>query len=182
MLIRTRPGLTLHLVRWSVCGFAVLASLALAGAAPAAGSEDPGAVDQYQEQVPTAGGSQGTGGTGGSGGAGGDSNPLSTQVKDDLYQAAGQDAALLEQVATSSSYGAPVKVAGSPSPGSTEFGKKRIGEDSGTSSAISDAMTAVGDGDDGHLGVLAVLLGLIAASGVTASAYRRKRTGPALKP
>jgi hypothetical protein len=181
MLIRMRSGLTLHLVKWSLCGFVVLASLALAGAAPAAGFEDPGAVDQYQEQVPTAGGSQDTGGTGGSGGTGGDSNPLSTQVKDDLYQAAGQDAALLEQVATSSSYGAPVKVAGS-SPGSTEFGKKRIGEDSGTSSAISDAMTAVGDGDDGHLGVLAVLLGLIAASGVTASAYRRKRTGPALKP
>ena len=96
--------------RRSIALLAALVVLVLTGSALAA---DPGLVDQYVEDIPTAGGTHHSGGSAGPTGSGGStagpttgSATLTPAVEDDL-KAAGKDGEKLKEVATSARYGAP---------------------------------------------------------------------------
>jgi len=122
-------------------------------------ADDPGLVDQYTEQVPTASGS--------SGGGGGSthSTPLPGNVRTQIYTSGGSDAKTLEKVATSSRYGAPtirpgleggLLAASSPGP-------------------LSAAVSAVSEGSDTRLIALFIALVVVAAIALGAAAARRAR-------
>ena len=94
----------------SIALLAALVVLVLTGSALAA---DPGLVDQYVEDIPTAGGTHHSGGSAGPTGSGGStagpttgSATLTPAVEDDL-KAAGRDGEKLKEVAASARYGAP---------------------------------------------------------------------------
>lgn len=154
------------------------------------------AVCQYVEQVPTAGGSKPTSGGRKS------VTPLSRAVKQRLYAKAGKDATLLEQVATSSDYGAPQ---GTPAkraaPKEKKSKKDRNSETSGDRSdldgaaaaaasedppsfgnALSASVDVVADGSNGRLIGLVVVLLAITGFALASAGYRarpaRQRTGP----
>ena len=147
-------------------------NVALAADAPPV-SDDAALLDQYVEQAPSAGGTNvGSGGGGGSGIGGGESgtalpDPVATQ----LVQAVGRDdAAALEEVATSSRLGAPqTKLAGRAA---NDPGPPNI---SGGDNVFSSAASVLeGGGGDSHLIALAVLLGLVTGSAILAAALRRR--------
>lgn len=144
----------------------LLAALVVTGSAFAT---DPGLVDQYVEDIPTAGGTHHSGGSAGPTGSGGSTAgtvngpaTLSTEVKNDL-KTAGEDGKKLEEVATSARYGAP---ATSPT--------AQIGDEPGAPSAFGAAASAVG-GDDGRMvGLFVALLAVTAAAVGIAAAGRRR--------
>lgn len=139
---------------------------ALAADAPPA-SDEAALLDQYVEQVPSAAGT--SGGSGGGGGSGpGLSDPVSTQ----LVQAVGRDdAATLEEVATSSRFGAPQTKLGARA--ANDPGLSNL---SGGDSVFSSAASVLqGGGGDSHLTALAVLLGLVTGSAILAATMRRRR-------
>ncbi len=151
----------------AVCVVGVNAALA-ADAPPT--SDEAALLDQYVEQVPSAAGT--SGGSGGSSGGGGGSGPgLSDPVGTQLVQAVGQEnAATLEEVATSSRFGAPqTKLAARAAndPGSSN----NSGDDNVFSSVAS---VLEGGGGDSHLTALAVVLGLVTGSAILAAALRRR--------
>jgi hypothetical protein len=148
------------------------ASLAWAGTAFAA---DPGLVDQYVEDIPTAGGTHHSGGSAGPTGSGGTTAgpsssasssgtpaALSTTVKRDLYRNAGKDAKTLEEVATSPRYGAP-SLSG-PVDGQLE---------PASPSTLDAAVTALGGDNFGPVGLLVGLLAT-AAVAIGAAVSRRR--------
>ena len=162
-----------------VAVLAAMATLSWAGSALAA---DPGLIDQYVEDIPTAGGTHhsggsagptgsggttaggtgaGTGATGGSTSSPSTSATLPSTVKTDLYKHSGKDAKTLEQIATSPRYGAP------PTHNSASVPEP---ESPGTLGAAASAL-----GGDGT-GVLGLLIGLaaIAAAAVAAATIRRR--------
>ena len=153
------------------------------------------AVCQYVEQVPTAGGSKPTSGGRKS------VTPLSRSVKQRLYAKAGKDATLLEQVATSSDYGAPQNKPAKPAaPKEKQSKKDRGSETSGDRSelegaaaaasedppsfgkALSASVDVVADGSNGRLIGLVVVLLAITGFALASAGYRarpaRQRTGP----
>jgi hypothetical protein len=137
-------------------GVLVALLVGLASAAPAMAGG--GLVDQYTEQVPTASGS--------SGGGGGPtySAPLAGSVRTQLYDNGGSDAKTLEQIATSSRYGAPrVTLAPDATLGSVSPGP------------LSAAVNAVTGGSDSRLVGLFVALMATAAVMLGAAAARRGR-------
>jgi hypothetical protein len=160
-------GLTRVLTpRRSIALLAAVVVLVLTGSALAA---DPGLVDQYVEDIPTAGGTHHSGGSAGPTGSGGStagpttgSATLTPAVEDDL-QAAGKDGEKLKEVATSARYGAPATA-------QTEGGVEL-----GAPSVLGAAASAVG-GDDGRMaGLFVALLAITAvAVGVSAAARRRR--------
>jgi hypothetical protein len=160
-------GLTRVLTpRRSIALLAALVVLVLTGSALAA---DPGLVDQYVEDIPTAGGTHHSGGSAGPTGSGGStagpttgSATLTPAVEDDL-KAAGNDGEKLKEVATSARYGAP---ATAQAQGGVELGAPGV---------LGAAASAVG-GDDGRMvGLFVALLAITAvAVGVSAVARRRR--------
>jgi hypothetical protein len=149
------PGVTLIYNR-RLIGVLVALLVGLASAAPAMAGA--GLVDQYTEQVPTASGSSGGGGPT-------YSAPLSGSVRTELYKNGGSDAKTLEQIATSSRYGAP-RITHSPD--------ATLG--SATSpNPLAAAVSAVTGGSDGRLIGLFIALLVTAAVMLGAAAARRGR-------
>jgi hypothetical protein len=142
---------------------------ALAADAPPV-SDDAALLDQYVEQVPSAAGTNG--GSGGGGGSGsGTGTGLPDSLGTQLVLAVGRDdATTLEEVATSSQFGAPqTNLAGRAAndPGSSNI--------SGGDNVFSSAASVLqGGGGDSHLAALAVLLGLVTGSAILAAALRRR--------
>ena len=87
--------------RWIVGAVVLLAFVSAGSAAAQTPPGDLSGVDQYTEQLPTGGGNVPTG-TGG-----GKTPPLRPSVKTDLRRFGGDDARLLETIATSPAFGAP---------------------------------------------------------------------------
>lgn len=137
-------------------------------------SDEAALLDQYVEEVPSAAGTHG-----GSGGGGGSGPGITDPVRNQLVQAVGQDdAATLEEVATSSQFGAPqtkLKTTEGASAGraTSDPGLPAV---SGGSVFSSAASLLEDGGGDSPLTALAVLLGLITAAAVIASATRRRQT------
>jgi hypothetical protein len=151
-------------IRCTVVSVAVLGVLAL----PAAAFADNGLIDQYIEDVPTAGGAHhpgaGSGGTGGSGTQAPTPPPatLSSAVQTKLDAKGGKDSDLLREIATSPSYGAPPETSGQvPTPAASP-------------DPLSAAVGAVTDGSDGRMvGLFVALLAVTAVSLGVAAARRR---------
>lgn len=143
----------------------VLVALAWSGTALAG---DPGLVDQYTEQVPTASGPKSTGHGGGGTGGTTYTAPLSSSVKTKVHRHGGKDAKTLEKVATSSRYGAPRIRPGLEAGPPTAASASSPG-------ALSAAVSAVTDGSDGRLVGLFVALLATAALMLGAAATRRGR-------
>jgi hypothetical protein len=141
-----------------------VAALVLTGSALAT---DPGLVDQYVEDIPTAGGTHHSGGSAGPTGSGGStagptSAPatLSSGVKSDL-KTAGKDGEKLEEIATSARYGAPATALSDLS---------RV--EPTAPSTLGAAASAVG-GDGRMVGLFVALLAVTAVSLGFAAARRR---------
>jgi hypothetical protein len=132
---------------------------------------DPGLVDQYVEDIPTAGGTHHSGGSAGPTGSGGSTAgpangpaTLSPEVKSDL-KTAGEDGRKLEEIATSPRYGAPPT---SPA--------AQLSDEPGAPSTFGAAASAIG-GDDGRIvGLFVALLAVTAAAVGIAAAGRRRRS------
>ena len=84
-------------------GLVVVLGSGLTWPAGSAWADDPSAVDQYREDIPTSAGSTHTGSSGGG------SSSLPSSVVKQVNQQGGSDAATITKVATSSAYGAPQK-------------------------------------------------------------------------
>ncbi len=153
-------------IRRTIVAVAVLGALAL----PAAAFAGNGLIDQYIEDVPTAGGAHHPGagtdssGTGDSGTQAPAAPPatLSSTVQTKLDAKGGKDSDLLREIATSPSYGAPPATAGQvPKPATSP-------------DPLSAAVGAVTDGSDGRMvGLFVALLAVTAVSLGVAAARRR---------
>jgi hypothetical protein len=149
--------------------------LALAAPGPAIADDPPRptdipAVSAYIELVPTSRGPK----QAGAGTARG--RPLGARIERLVRTQGGEDAALLERLATSPAYGAP----SSPTP-KTPASKIEPKESRPTSSgnALSAAIDAGGEGGARRLLVLLVLLTAVTAIiGVVAARRRRAPTSP----
>ena len=142
-----------------------VAALAWPGAAI---GQNGGLIDQYIEDIPTAGGahhpSGGSTGTGNSGTQAPAPPPatLSSAVQTKLDAKGGKDSDLLRQIATSPSYGAPPATSGQvPTPASSP-------------DPLSAAVGAVTNGGDGRMvGLFVAILAVTALSLGFAAARRR---------
>jgi hypothetical protein len=152
-------------VRQVVAVAAALGALAL----PNAAFGGNGLIDQYIEDVPTAGGTHhpgaGAGGTSGSGTSSptGPTVSLSGSVQTKLDKNGGDDAPLLNEIATSPSYGAPQETSGT------------VLTPTGSPDPLSAGVSAITDGSDGRmLGLFVALLAVTAGSLGFAAASRRR--------
>ena len=165
---------------------AVAAAALVVGSSPASAkhrrghSEGSSAVDQYVEQIPTSSGSRASGLRGRKG-------RLNPKVQQTLQRQGGKDAQLLEEIATSEAYGAPVatgEARGKRGSGSnTRSGRTRLAlgekeaaavgraEPPGTVSALKSVVT---DGSDRRLLALLVLMGVITVAALGTAAYRQR--------
>jgi hypothetical protein len=125
-------------------------------------------VDQYIEEVPTAGGSTPSG-RGEEEPAAGGSAALPPSVLAEIESQAGSDAAKLNDIATSVAYGAPQNVGGSLDPTTSQFASGSAGAIAATGSAFE------GEGG-GRLGGLLLAMTVIGAV-AGALAVRRTRGG-----
>jgi hypothetical protein len=159
-------------------GVALVVAGVLALAAPAVAQNPPeepppgvSSIDQYIEQIPTSRGSR----VAGAGNRKG--QPLPPQVRRQLREQGGADAAALERLATSPAYGAPERpLAGSSEPPrrkSRELVRVPRDDDSSLGGALSAAASAPGEDGEWRLGVLAIVL-LATTAGLGAAAYRRR--------
>ena len=168
----------------SMLVFAALADAALAKHKPShPGGGSSAAVAQYVEQLPTSSGSQavGVGKV--------ESKPLPRKIKQRLVAQAGADAPLLEQVATSSAFGAPqerlstrpkgAREGGRPGPGRSSelIGTENLGDDTSATQALDAAVSVVTDGSDTRLIGLVVFLAAITAAALASAAYRGRVGG-----
>jgi hypothetical protein len=163
-------------VRRRVLAFAaIVGATLLAGSAPAHAQlpSDPGAVDQYVEDVPTGGGSaHPTADT-----------PTKTSVPGSLQEQinteGGSDAALLTEVVSSSAYGAPQRPAGGGGGSSAERMERGDTAPSAAeaSGVVSSAITAVEGGDSRRLLALLGALLAVSVATVVAVGVRQRRTG-----
>lgn len=143
---------------------AVLGALAWTGVAAA---DDPGLVDQYTEQVPTASGPKSTGGGGGGAGGGGNySGTVPPSIQTQIATQGGSDAKTLEKVVASPRYGAPPPTSHAPDEG---LGTKS------SPATVSAAVNAVTDGSEGRVIGLFIALLVTAALMLGAAAARRGR-------
>jgi hypothetical protein len=134
---------------------------ALGQAAPPPGAS---AVSQYAEQIPGAGGptAPGVGET--------TRVPLPEAGRDALDRAPAETARLLEEIATSSDYGAPV--AGAPDPDATDGGTGTAG--SSLDDSFRSTVTTIASASDARLfGLFVMILGTTLAA--AAVAVRRGR-------
>ena len=145
------------------------------------------AVCQYVEHIPTGSGSQptspaasGTASVTPSGTKPGAKAraPLAPRIRRKLERQAGKDARLLEQIATSSAYGAPqVRLRrGSEESvrGDAAFSRPRIEEDPSLGQALSAAVTVAGDASNGRVIGLLVFMAGITAIALGAAGYQRR--------
>jgi hypothetical protein len=138
--------------------FALLSALP-ASAQPAPPSPGASGVEQYRELVPGAGGPSAPG-VGSSSRA-----PLPRAAQDALAQTPPDVASALEEIATSSEYGAPAASGGS-APGG--------GNDVSTDETLQSTLSAIGSATDARvLGLLFVLLSTTVAA--VALAFGRRR-------
>jgi hypothetical protein len=149
--------------------FALLVAVAALFVTGTALATDPGLVDQYVEDIPTAGGTHHSGGSAGPTGSGGSTvgpssgtATLSTDVEHDL-KTAGEDGEKLEEVATSARYGAPAIASAAPS-----------GVEPGAPSTFGAATTAIGGGNGRTVGLFVALLAITAVSVGFAAARKRR--------
>jgi hypothetical protein len=152
--------------------------LALAGQASAQSGCGVSAVDQYVECIPTGDGENSSGASAPTSGS------LPPPIAAQIQSAGGEDAEVLEQVATSSRYGAPTKrAAKSSSTHGRISGETRAGagpaSDVWAGEAASAAVSAVQGGDAGRVVGLLVGLFLISAAALTVAAVRQKRRASA---
>lgn len=159
---------------------AVAAGTFLAGTQAAWADHNPGhasgcsaAVCQYVEQVPTSSGSQVAGV-----GSGKKAKKLPKAVESELQREAGEDAAVLQEVATASEYGAPQE--------ELQLGpaeKRRLKEAEETiksedvvdlGGAVSAPVSVLTDGSDARLVGLVIVMALIALATLAAAAYRQR--------
>jgi hypothetical protein len=143
---------------------AAVAALALSSSALASGT---GLIDQYVEDIPSAGGSQHAGGAGGptggsgSGGSGSISGGAAIVLPAAVAHAKGKDAQKLRDVASSPRYGAPRSTVPIPEASSADAG-------------LTNAVSAVAGGGDGRMiGLFIALLAVTAVSLGLAAARRR---------
>ena len=157
-------------------------ALVVAGAltltAPAAAQNPPeepppgvSSIDQYIEQIPTSRGSRVAGAGKGKG------RPLPSQVRRQLREQGGADAAALERIATSPAYGAPERPLGRATEQSRRKSRDLVrdarDDDASFGGALSAAVSAPGEDGEWRLGVLAVVLAATTAA-LGAAAYRRR--------
>jgi hypothetical protein len=101
--------------------------------------------------------------------------PLSPTLKNELYQQAGDDAALLEDISTSSQYGAPQKTLRNKKKGGGKVvAIPKETEDTSATKALSAVRTVVTDGSEGRLIALLVVLLAITGFAVAAAGYRQR--------
>ncbi len=159
-----------------VCALAAVA--ALAAGSPAYGKGCPGnvkgdpasSVAQYVEQIPTSCGNHATG-------TGNRSTKLPRSIQKKIDQQGGSDATLLQNIATSESYGAPPQKIKSPKAQAKADRHSKIVSDSAathSSNPLSASVSVVTDGSDARLIALVVLMVGIAVL-VLATAVRRRR-------
>ena len=151
--------------------------LALPGTAAAQTTDIPSAVDQYVEDVPTGGGSSVPG-------SGGGNSNLPTGVSAQISEQGGSDAPLLNQVATSSTYGAPNVERKNSQNGPTISGGTMERREGGGSAAapeadvsVASALSSAISGDEGArlVGLLVLLFAVsVGALAVSAARYRRR--------
>ena len=138
------------------------AALALPGAAFA---QSGGLIDQYVEDVPTSGGTNhaGSGGTGSTGSSAAVTPAaLQSDVKTKLEDKGGKDSDILQQIATSSRYGAPPAASAA------------VLTANSSPNPFSAAVGALTDGSDGRMvGLFVALLAITAVSLGFAAARRR---------
>jgi hypothetical protein len=153
----TRQPRTPLLIAAACAAFALLSAVPVL-AQPAPPSPGASGVEQYRELVPGAGGPSAPG-VGSS-----DRAPLPRAAQDALAQAPPDVASALEEIATSSEYGAPANG------GSGQGGRGDVSTDAGLRSTLS----AIGSASDARvLGVLFVVLGMtVAAVGLALSRKR----------
>lgn len=137
-------------------------ALAFVFAVPAAGSEAPpiedvSAIDQYRESVPTASGRRALGERSGK------PHPLSAATRERLRVQGGDDAALLEQLATSPALGAAKTAPRSPD----DVGHAR------DRSAAGAAAAAVRE-DNGAATTLMVVFAGVALAAAGAAVFRQR--------
>lgn len=155
------------IIRRTLVTALAIAALALPGTAFA---QTGGLIDQYIEDVPTSGGTHhaGSGGSGGTGSTGSASAaatlaPLPTDVKTKLEAKGGKDSEILQEIATSSRYGAPPATSGT------------VLTATSSPDPFSAAVGAVTDGSDGRMvGLFVALLAVTAVSLGFAAASRRR--------
>jgi hypothetical protein len=152
---------------------AVLGATLLACSAPAYAQTPPdsGAVDQYVEDVPTAGGSTHPGKNPGK------KDTIKPSVAAQIDSQGGSDAPVLTEVATSSDYGAGPKLPDAPKPGvrDGEISNAAPEADVSSSALASSAVSAVQGAETARLvGFLVVLFGISVAT-LTAAALRQRR-------
>jgi hypothetical protein len=130
----------------------------------------PPVIDQYYEEIPTANGGVGAGGGGGGGASGGGGLPTPTldQLESSVPPAVASE---LQEVATSTSLGAPAATFKKPVNGAGVSGSANTE----AADPVSSAVTAATDGGEAHLTILLILIGLITASWIAAAARRRRR-------
>ncbi len=156
----------------------VVTLLALPGPASAQAPCGNSAIDQYVECVPTGDGKSSSSGGApptSSGGQAGGSLPPSVASR--IRSGGGEDAHVLQQVATSPQYGAPTKRLGrSASKETARIDKAPAsGDDGSTGEAVSAAIGAVQGGDAARLVGLLLAPFLISLAVVGTSALRHKR-------
>jgi hypothetical protein len=104
---------------------------------------------------------------------------LSQDVRSQLTAQGGSDTAILEQVATSSAYGAPKaarkRAAGNAKMTAKELDSGATGSDDSAGEAMSAAVGAVSSGDTSRLAGLLVALLLISLAAFGAAMVRHKR-------
>jgi hypothetical protein len=158
--------------------------LALPGTAAAQTADDPSAVDQYVEDVPTGGGSSVPGSKG---------KPKKTNlppgVTAQIATQGGSDADLLNQVASSSDYGAPQTTLQRKTERSgyaisgAQMERREAGgssaspeEDVTAAAALSSAITADGAGAARLIGLLAFLFAVSVGALALSAVRHRRRT------
>src|SRR6266511_1975409 len=156
-----------------VCALAAVA--ALAAGSPAYGKGCPGnvkgdpasSVAQYVERLPTSCGNHATG-------TGNRTTKLPRSIQEKIDQQGGSDATLLQNIATSESYGAPQQKIKSPKAHKSGPKRNKILSDAAkkTSNPLSASVSVVTDGSDARLIALVVLMVGIAVL-VLATAVRR---------
>jgi hypothetical protein len=152
-----QPRIPLRLA--AACAAFALLSPVPALAQPAPPSPGASGVEQYRELVPGAAGPSAPG-VGSSSRA-----PLPGAARDALAQAPADVASALEEIATSSEYGAPAASGGSASGGSGDVS---------TDATLESTLSAIGSATDARvLGLLFVLLSVTVAA--VALAFGRRR-------
>lgn len=165
--------------RLSILVIAAASLLGFAGDASAQTIEDgSSAVDEYVEDVPTSEGS-----TPVVGNKPKKRKPLSSRVTAEVHREGGEDAAVLEEVATSSAFGAPQKEINrprreKPHDANTNRPAERPQVGSSGGEALAAAATATTGENASRLIALLIALGVISVATVATLVARQPRRSP----